>query len=365
MENYQKKINYITHDSWWNSDLPLFKEISKFFQIDVFVFSSKYHTKHFPIKESEYVNQIYEVERPYKLKDVRSFSSAFKFASLIKRNCKTGDTNVYVFGDDFYFNILFIFLFGVKNSVISMHNFTPHSDSPFHERVFKVIYLKLFRSFHFQSRSQYLLFKEKFPKKKCFYTEMPMKDFGSPTLPRLTGPKSPTTFLFFGLIRDYKRLDLFIKAANSITANAHFIIAGNCKNWADYEKLIYDKEKFTTNIAFIDNAEIPNLFTMVDFLVLPYSDTTQSGPLLIAYQYRLPLIVSDLSMFTELVKDSYNGYVFKQGDFNSLAEKINQAINLPLTEYQKMKANQEVLSAAYEKSSSTIGDTFSKFIAKI
>jgi len=174
------KVNYITHDAWWNSDLPLLPRINKYFRIDAFIFSSVFYEKHFRVKESRHVENIYEFERKYRLKNVLSGYSAFKFYRAIASRHKKDDVLFYVFGDDPYFNFLFLVFAFSKKTIISFHNYKEHSDSPFAERFFKRIYLKLFRNFHFQSEQQYAQFTADHVDKNAFYTDMPAKDFGSP-----------------------------------------------------------------------------------------------------------------------------------------------------------------------------------------
>lgn len=356
------KINYITHDAWWNSDLPLLPKINKYFRIKALIFSSIYHEKHFLVKESKYVEDIFEYERKYRLKNILSAYSAFQFYRAVSSKYEDGDVLFYVFGDDPYFNLYFLFFAFSKRTIISFHNYREHSDSPFFEKFFKRVYLKWFKNFHFQSEHQYVQFTSKHVSKNAFFTDMPSKDFGSPNGGVQLRKKDRRTFLFFGYIREYKRVDLFIEAANNSTSPAHFVIAGNCSNWSRYDNRIIDKSKFTCNIKFIDSSEIPEYFTQVDFLVLPYSDTTQSGPLHIANHYNLPVIASDLEGFTSIIKNGYNGFIFKQGDAKDLERCINIASSLSDEDYSKLKENQREIERQYSLKSNTIGEKFKSFI---
>lgn len=359
--NLKRKMIYITHDAWWNSDLPILSRISKFYRSEVFVFSSKYYKKLYPKKECDNISSIFEFERKYKLKNPLSFIPAWKFFKAIYKRRNSNDILLYVFSDDLYFNLLFYLFVTPTNTIISIHNYTSHTGSSAHEDFFKKLFLKKYNNFHFQSKIQNELFRSRHPFKKSFHTVMPSKYFGSPKNNLLIKKDNLKTFLFFGLLRDYKRVDLFINAANKNSSNAHYVIAGYSKDWDRYSQLIQDKSKFTCNIEFIDNDDIADYFNQADFLILPYNDTTQSGPLLIAYAYGLPVIASDLEMFKSMIDDGVNGYLFKSGDVDELAKCLSKCSNLRDNEYKTLRDNQVLKSAKYEEESNSLGKMFLSF----
>lgn len=72
--------------------------------------------------------------------------------------------------------------------------------------------------------------------------------------------------------------------------------------------MIGNTSNITAEFRRIDDEEIPELFTKSDYLVLPYEDVAQSGPHMIAYNYNLPVIASDIDGFKERVVDGENGF---------------------------------------------------------
>ena len=54
-------------------------------------------------------------------------------------------------------------------------------------------------------------------------------------------------------------------------------------------------------------------------MVLPYKDVTQSGPLLISYNYNLPVIASNHPGFAEYISQGVTGFLFNNCDEKSLA----------------------------------------------
>jgi len=137
-----------------------------------------------------------------------------------------------------------------------------------------------------------------------------------------------TYFLFFGQIKQVKGLDLLIEAfAAANLKDSVLVIAG--KPWkADYEiyaELIRQKnieKQILGFIRFIEDDERDLFFKACDVLVLPYRKIYQSGVLLMATSYRIPVIVSDLSPNLDIIENGKNGLVFENGNFEDLKEKM-------------------------------------------
>lgn len=349
----KRKILYITCDSWWDTDISFLDEMCDTFDADIFVSSNKdTKSNKYPRKEAK--NSISLHNECY----VRSKWNPLMFFSSIKFVLKLipylkNDVVFYIIDGNPFTNFLLLFLLPRKRTILSYHNYVPHGDSRPWERTISNLYLKRFLYFHFQSDLQESYFKNDYPEKESFSTKMAVKDFGLPKSIIKIKNDNRRVFLFFGSIRDYKKLDIFIKASKRIDENnAYFVIAGFCNDKEKYEKLIANKENFNVNFSFIDNDCIPDYFTQADFLVLPYSDTTQSGPLLIAYNYNLPIIASDLEYFKQMIKDGENGYLFEQNNIDDLVDCFSKAIMLNENDYKMMKENMCIRSSQYRNTES-------------
>lgn len=169
-----------------------------------------------------------------------------------------------------------------------------------------------------------------------------LKDYGDPK-----GERKDSTFNFltFGHIREYKRVDLLIHAAQELTQRTDkkfkVTIAGNCKTWEKYQRLITMPELFTTDIGFIDNDDIPEYFNEADFFVLPYQDLAQSGAITVAFQYNVPVITSDIEQFKEYNIDGETGLTFASCDSHSLSLKMEEALNMTDDRLKRMKQKQK------------------------
>ncbi len=120
--------------------------------------------------------------------------------------------------------------------------------------------------------------------------------------------------LFFGLIRDYKGLDLLLRAwASARPEGYRLIVAGEF--YASREKYVslIDESGLRDEVAlhdrFIPDEEVRYYFSAADCLVLPYRSATQSGVTQIAYNFSLPMIVTEVGGLPEIVSDGRTGLV--------------------------------------------------------
>lgn len=152
---------------------------------------------------------------------------------------------------------------------------------------------------------------------------------------KLNLPLNEKVILFFGQIKEVKGLDLLIeafgKAVNSITP-VKLVIAG--KVWKDdfskYQSLIDEyqiKNNIHLEIRYIPDDEISAFYSCADLIVLPYRKIYQSGVLLMAMSYGVPVLASDLPGMKEIVHDEVNGYLFEAGNAESLAKKLTQVLS--------------------------------------
>ena len=134
--------------------------------------------------------------------------------------------------------------------------------------------------------------------------------------------------LFFGLIRDYKGLDLLLKAwAQWKPEGRRLLIAGEF--YASREKyisLIEElglEDRVVLHDRFIADEDVRYYFSAADALVLPYRTATQSGVTQIAYNFSLPMIVTRVGGLPEIVPDGRVGLVCEP-EVESIAEALRE-----------------------------------------
>ena len=124
--------------------------------------------------------------------------------------------------------------------------------------------------------------------------------------------------LFFGLIRDYKGLDLLLDAWAKLRREGRItdrklIIAGEF--YASREPYLAQiaalglQDEVILHDRFVADAEVKYYFSAADCVVLPYKTATQSGVTQIAYQFCTPMIVTAVGGLAEIVPDGQVGYV--------------------------------------------------------
>ena len=151
--------------------------------------------------------------------------------------------------------------------------------------------------------------------------------------------------LFFGLIRDYKGLDLMLDAWANLKQSGHadnkkLIVAGEF--YTDKNRYLQQMKRLNIcddillHDRFISNEDVKYYFSAADALVQPYKNATQSGVTQIAYQFETPLIVTDVGGLSETVHDGKVGYVVKPevAQITHAIEKIYENNNM-----QRMSEN--------------------------
>ncbi len=118
--------------------------------------------------------------------------------------------------------------------------------------------------------------------------------------------------LFFGLIRDYKGLDILLEAFAGLDDSYQLVIAGEpYGSFSRYEDLIEKagKERIHTFLHYIKDSEVSDFFSAADVSVLPYKSATQSGISSVSYHFEVPMIVTDTGGLKETVGDRGTGIV--------------------------------------------------------
>lgn len=157
-----------------------------------------------------------------------------------------------------------------------------------------------------------------FTTKPVHYYPLPLSDnYGKKMDKKMAREKlglkeSDFVFLFFGLIRHYKGLDLLIDALEHVKAaksSFKLVVAGEFYN--DKHE-IEDKiasssrsEDIISHTYFISNEEIGTFFSACDVVVQPYRNATQSGVTPIAYDFELPMIVTNVGGLPEMVTKDF------------------------------------------------------------
>ncbi len=154
--------------------------------------------------------------------------------------------------------------------------------------------------------------------------------------------------LFFGFIRDYKGLDLLLKAfadERLRTYHLKLIVAGefytDAEQYYDLLDQFHLREHVIMHNEFIPDKAVSDYFCATDLVVQPYKNATQSGVTQIAYHFNKPMIITNVGGLAEFVLDGKVGYVVEPS-----VPEITSSI---LRFYNEKKEDEFSANAAVEK----------------
>lgn len=156
-----------------------------------------------------------------------------------------------------------------------------------------------------------------------FGEKMPRMEAG-----KAVGIKDGNTknILFFGLIREYKGLDLLIEAFGLLDKSYRLIVAGEpYGSFEKYQKLIDaspNKENILLNTNYIEDSQVSKYFSSSDVCVLPYRSATQSGISSISYHFEVPMITTDVGGLRETIGERGTGVIIDNGEPATIARAI-------------------------------------------
>ncbi|MDR1610554.1 MAG: glycosyltransferase [Candidatus Symbiothrix sp.] len=163
------------------------------------------------------------------------------------------------------------------------------------------------------------------------------------------------TLLFFGLIRDYKGLDLLIQAMSFLDDSYQLIIAGEFYgDFGKYRQIIDvspAKYRIQVRNQYIADEEVPVLFSAADALVLPYKSATQSGVVPVAYHFEIPIVATGVGSLKDTIETAGTGIVVRP-EAVSIAGGIQQLFSEGMEKFianiriEKQKLSWEVFAQA-------------------
>ena len=199
-----------------------------------------------------------------------------------------------------------------------LHNVIPH-EKRFYDTAFNRYFLNNHDAFVVLSaavKEDLLSLK---PEAKILQLEHPIySHFGgkiakSVALEKLKLDASKKIILFFGIIRDYKGLDVLLTAFSKLSNDYQLVIAGEC--YGSFEK--YQEQIQQLKLAerchvfnrYISDHEVSIFFSAADVCILPYKSATQSGITAISHHFCVPLIATNVGGLKETILDGENGLI--------------------------------------------------------
>ena len=148
------------------------------------------------------------------------------------------------------------------------------------------------------------------------------------------GIKAKHLILYFGIVREYKGVDVLIRAAQLLKEKVqdfHILAVGESYGNADkYNSLITELEVsdvFTWVNRFISDSEVSTYFSASDVMALPYLSASQSGIVQVAYNFNIPVVVTNVGGLPEYVEKGVSGQIVKVNNPLELANCLANGLN--------------------------------------
>ncbi len=137
--------------------------------------------------------------------------------------------------------------------------------------------------------------------------------------------------LHFGGLGDYKGSDLLVQAYASLGQDAweqsELRLAGKASpDFAQKLRSLAGTVPVVFQFGFASQETLKSELESADLVVLPYREIGQSGVLLLAFQFDVDLLVSDLGAFLDTMTDAPPDCFFKTGNVVSLADHLRMKI---------------------------------------
>lgn len=139
-------------------------------------------------------------------------------------------------------------------------------------------------------------------------------------------------FGYLGTLFEFKGIHLLVDAFKSLNAsnNAELAIYGDINQSPSYYRKLNKMAKGMKNITFhgsYNNNSLPEILSTIDIVVIPsIFPETFSLVAREAQASKTPIIAAKIGSLMEIVKDGYNGILFKPGNNIDLSEKIKMLI---------------------------------------
>lgn len=142
--------------------------------------------------------------------------------------------------------------------------------------------------------------------------------------------------LFFGQITSHKGLDYLLPAMEDVhrqLADTTLVVAGRGKFHFDITPY-QEKQYIDIRNRFIPDEELAELIQESQIVVCPYIDATQSGVIMSAFAFGVPVIATNVGGLPEMVEHLKTGVIIPARDSQAIADNIVLLLNNPKLQLQ-------------------------------
>jgi len=165
----------------------------------------------------------------------------------------------------------------------------------------------------------------------------------------IAGLKNKSYFLFIGVVRRSKGIEMLLEAWSrfEFSDECSLVIAGK---WAGIDEMKVEASHLKNCVLidrYLSDEEYVVLIKNAKFIVLPYLDYAHSAILLSCLHLEGIVIISDISLFTEMLP-SYP-LTFGKGDIHQLLLILNKAARLSKDDLLKIRKSTQGFFDDYDQ----------------
>lgn len=165
-------------------------------------------------------------------------------------------------------------------------------------------------------------------------------------------PRTANRILFVGRITGEKHIDVLLKAMKLLpaTLDAHLQIVGGGDQLKNLQAMaettgITDRVEF---LGYVSDQELREAYSRATVFAMPSIAELQSIATMEAMASALPVVAADAMALPHLVHDGENGYLFRPGDAQDLADKLERVLTMPQEELDVLKHGSLRIVAAHD-----------------
>lgn len=301
----------------------------------------------------------YGHKKSYKLylRYLKSLFIQYRLAISKKYDC----VHVQTYKNSIEILLYILFKPFIKKLILTVHNVLPHEQRKFDYLLYKNIY-KISDKLIVHNEQTKIQLSNLFNIDTEKISVVPHGVYNTHTnnTQYYVNKESKCNFLFFGLIRPYKGVDILIKSLELIPEEyqnkINVKIVGNNVENMDFNHLL-KRNKLSNFVSVVDQfvpeSKVGDFFNWADAVILPYKKISGSGALLLSYTFNKIVIVSDLPAFIEETDNGRTGLIFKNNDPADLCEKIIQFVDFNSSQRTVYKENiKKIIEMKYNWSNS-------------
>ena len=224
-----------------------------------------------------------------------------------------------------------------RKSVLSVHDPIPHTGRSLKSRIFsdcsRLVTYRLLNNFVIFNNAQKEEFVDKFKlqKKNVIISKLSCYTCLQPISEKLEKLPNRNFILFSGRITQYKGLQFLLPAfrkVHELHPDVKLIVAGSGNfpiEVEEYKQLDYIEFRH----RFIPDTELIQLMKSCKFMVCPYTDATQSGVIMSAFAFNVPVLATNVGGLPEMVRDGVFGKIIKEKDEDAIVNGIDELLADP------------------------------------